>query len=247
MNDKNVLIALNSLSEGEGVLRFITVYLSGRNLRLTLCILHEKNENADANESLLLTFTTICQHRNIPLTIRHFSKGVLKNLEKQATYSDLLIMEKSTLLPLAVRDEFGVHGCSIIVVPAYFKVISNVLLIHNGTQASLKSVKEFFQFFSRQIVDLTLTLLMVTPVKSADIEAPDEIMLVEYLKQYSKNVGILKVREPLTDKLLKPIPYNQSTLVVGSLQYLLSLYGENSRFKPLFDEKATLFLPAYSL
>jgi hypothetical protein len=244
MNDKNILVALHSGTEAEGMLRFVSRYLTGQNLRLSLCILHDSDHDRNHNGELIQQFKTICQKRNVALSIKHFAQDAYEKLERQTSYADLLNMEKSTLIPLALRGKFGQHACSIIVIPPYFQVINNVVMVYNETPASLKSIKEFCQVFAGQFTQADVTLLIVSPRGSYGPDSTNETMLVNYLKHFSRNVGVLKVNEPLTDRLMRPVPYTSGTLVVGTLSYLMSQYGEESIFKPLYDDKATLFLPA---
>ncbi len=245
MNDKNILVAANCHSQGEGVLGFLSDYLTGRNLRVSFfSFATESDVRPCRNSNLAGQVSAICAARGIEFSEGQYSQESIHNFERQASYADLLIIEKNALLPLALKQVLGAHSCSIIAVPSHFKGITNVLIVHDGTTASLKSIKAFFQVFSDQLSNVSITLLVVTPFGESDMDDEDEMMLISYLKQYTSNVGILKVREPLTDKLLRPVTYNDSTMVVGSLNYFLSMYVEKSTFKPVFDDSSALFLPA---
>jgi hypothetical protein len=245
MNDKNILVAADCQSKGEGIVKFLTDYLTGRNLRLSFCSFAAEHDNRMCgNPAVAKQISAICAKREVAFTEGQFIIDFNENFERQTAYVDLLIIEKNALLPLALKDVFGTHSCSIIVVPAHFKLITNVLIVHDGTTASIKSIKGFFQLFSNQLANISITLLVITPLGAKDMESSDEMMLLGYLKQYTNNVGILKVREPLNDKLLRAVSYNDNTMVVGTLSYFLSMYGEESIFKPIFDEMCALFLPA---
>jgi hypothetical protein len=243
MTDKKIIIAISSRSKGIGITRFLRGFVAGNNVRVTLCVIDDQPGELMAYEEILDEVSAICIRKNMPLRIRRLSADAHLELKSMAKFSDLLVLEKNLLQLLALGHEFIESSCASIAIPEEFTSISNILLISDGSSQSMQGIKQFFQIFSRLSGDIDVNLLAVS--HEANGLSPDqEMMLIDYLKQYSKNVGILKVSEPLTGKILKPISYDSHTIVVSTMRFLLSHYGEEEVFKPFFDTQSTLFVPA---
>lgn len=242
MNNKNILIAITADTRESSIVNFISDNLKGNNLHITLCIIH--NSTPVEIDVLLDKVSMACEENGVDVRIRHLVKDPYRDLENQTAYADLLIIQKETIRPLAIKDEFGHPGCAIMVLPADFTSIDNIILVLDGSRDSIGAIKQFFQVFSTQIRDVKLTLLSVFFESDKTGSPENEHMLIQYLKQYSSNVGLLKAKRPLTAKILKPAEYDKRTLVVGTSGFMLSQYGNESDFKPFFDDRSSLFLPA---
>ncbi len=243
MTDKKIILVISSRSPGTGVVRFLNGFIAGDNVRISLCILEESSDLELNYDGLLDEISSICISKSIPLRIRRLRSDADLVLRSMANFADLLVFEKSVLQVLALGHEFVRSSCATIAIPSDFSSITNILLITDGSSGSVQGIKQFFQIFPRLSGDLDVNLLSVS-AGMGGLSSEQEIMLLDYLKQYSKNVGILKVEEPLTHKLLKPIRYDNSTIVVSTMRFLLSRYGEDEVFKPFFDNQTTLFVPA---
>jgi len=243
MNDKKIILAISSKSKGEGIIRFLKSFVAGKNVRITLCILDDKPGEHMAYEEILDEIGAICVAQNMPLRIRRMGSNPHVQLQSMATFADLLVVEKNVLQFLALGHEFLESSCASIAIPEDFSNISNILLITDGSAQSLQGVKQFFQIFAGISNAIDVNLLAVSGGES-ELSIDQEMMLIDYLKQYSKNVGLLKVSHPLTVKILKPITYDRHTIVVSTMRFLLSRYGDDEVFKPFFDTQSTLFVPA---
>lgn len=243
MNDKKIILAISSKSTGVGIIRFLKSFVAGNNVRITLCILDDKPGEHMLYEEILDEIGAICIAKNMPLRIRRMGANAHVILKSLATFSDLLVVEKTVLQFLALSHEFLESSCPSIAIPEDFTSISNILLISDASPQSMQGIKQFFQIFSGLSGDFDVNLLAVSNGEYG-LSIDQEMMLIDYLKQYSKNVGILKVSEPLTVKILKPITYDRRTIVVSTMRFLLSRYGDDEVFKPFFDTQSTLFVPA---
>lgn len=243
MTDKKILLALSSKSAGRGIIRFVNGFVAGNNVSIRLCVLEDMPGEVMTNEEMLDDFSSICSSKSIPLRIDHLVNGGQDRLFSMAAFSDLMIVEKSVLQLLAIGHDFPANSCASIAVPEEFNSISNILLITDGSRQSIQGVKQFFQIFPKLAGNPDVNWLSIEG--GEEVLSPlEERLLLDYLKQYSKNVGVLKVEEPITGKLLKPIRYDNHTIVVSNINYLLSKYGEGEAFKPFFDNQSTLFFPA---
>jgi len=243
MTDKKILLALSAKSSGKGILRFVNGFVAGDNVSIRLCILDDEPGEMMAHEEILDDISSICFSKSIPLRIDHLVNGNQERLFSMAAFSDLLVVEKSVLQFLAIGHDFPANSCASIAVPEEFNFISNILLITDGSRQSIQGVKQFFQIFPKLSGNPDVNWLSIESGKE-NLSSEEERLLLDYLNQYSNNVGVLKVEEPITGKLLKPIRYDFHTVVVSNINYLLSKYGEDEAFKPFFDNQSTLFFPA---
>ncbi|HKL39220.1 MAG TPA: hypothetical protein VJ894_01010 [Cryomorphaceae bacterium] len=243
MTDKKILLALSSKSTGRGIIRFMNGFVAGDNVRIRLCILDDEPGEEMAHEEILDDISSICFSKSIPLRIDHLINGNQDRLFSMAAFSDLLVVEKTVLQLLAIGYDFPANSCASIAIPEEFNSISNILLITDGSRDSIQGVKQFFQIFPKLTGNPDVNWLSI---ESGDknLSPEEERLLLDYLQQYSKNVAVLKVEEPITGKLLKPIRYDDHTFVVSNMKYLLSKYGEDEAFKPFFDNQSTLFFPS---
>lgn len=243
MTDKKILLVLSAESSGRGVLRFVNGFVAGENVSIRLCILDNESGGVMAHEEILDDISSTCYAKSIPFSIDHLLHVEQEKLFNMAAFSDLLIVEKPVLQFLTIGHDFPANSCASIAIPEEFYSISNILLITDGSRQSTQGVKQFFQIFPKLSGNPDVNWLSIKG-DGQIFSSEEERLLLDYLKQYSKNVGVLKVEEPITGKILKPIRYDNHTIVVSNINYLLSKYGEDETFKPFFDNQCTLFLPA---
>jgi hypothetical protein len=242
MTNKKILVAVSSRSTGKGIIRFVSSFVEGENVSIRICVLNDVNEVSEYDD-ILDEICLICFSKSIPLQIEHLTADERDQLFSRAAFSDLLVIEKQVLQFLALGHDFPANSCASIAIPENFNSISNILLITDGSPRSIQGVKQFFQTFPKLTGNPDVNWLSVRSNEHT-LSSDEERLLLEYLKQYSKNVGILKVEEPITEKLLKPIRYDNHTIVVSNMNYLLSKYGEDVVFKPFFDNRTALFFPS---
>jgi len=243
MNNKNILIALTPEIREAGLLNFMARNLHGENIRLVLCILNGLNDSPQI-DGLLDRVSMFCEKEEIDVKIHHITSNIYEELENFTAYSDLLIIDKKALRHLRLSGDLEEVSCAMMVLPEDFVHIDNVLFFMDGSKEAIMAIKQFAQIFSSQLSNLDITIISNQNYGEYEQMLSRESLLLEYLRQYAQNIGVLKVRGHLTDKILKPIEYSDRTLVIGSIGFLLSQYGEHSSFKPFFDESSSIFLPA---
>jgi hypothetical protein len=243
MQDKKILAILSSDSNDEVINTFITSFAKGKNIDVTLCTVSESHEDVHDCDALVDSVTLTCTRQSIPLRITEIHRNAATAMRKRAPFVDLVLLDKDILRGLALRDELPHNTSAIIALPQEFNSMSNVILLFDGSSASLRGIKEFFQAFSRYTAVMDVTLLSLIP-EDAPVERDNEVMLLEYLRQYSNNVGLLKVQTPLSDRHLRAVPHSQSPMVIGTLEFLMAQRGKNITFKPFYDNHSTLFIPA---
>ena len=243
MTNKKILLAVSSRSTGKGILRFVNGFVEGGNVSIRICVLDDDANELVSTEEILDEICAVCFSRSIPLHIDHLANNEQDRLFNMAAFSDLLVVEKQVLQFLALGHDFPANSCASIAIPENFDSISNILLITDGTRRSIQGVKQFFQTFPEMSGSPDVNWLSIRSNENT-LTSEEERLLLEYLTQYSQNVGVLKVEEPITDKLLKPIRYDNHTIVVSNINYLLSKYGDDVIFKPFFDNRTALFFPS---
>ncbi len=242
MNDKKILIALTLKDSGSNALTFAEKYIQGDNLDVTLFIIRESEDPEVHRDELIDRFYQLCSVKGINGRVKEMLPGGADTLGSHLLFSDLLIVEPHGLKILGKADHLNRSSCPVLMVPHDFDQLGNILLVIDGSDVSRGSIKEFFQIFSQFSRDIDVTLLWVNMEEEPEMTSRDEIMLVEYIRQHCKNMGILKVQAPLTAKLMRPILYNHQTMVVGTQDFLNALGKTCSIFNPFEDLQASLFL-----
>jgi len=243
MTNKRILLAMSASSSGEGIFSFVQSFVSGDNVSVALCIIEDIENNSLVDEVILDELGAICFTKSVSLTIKRLICADQIRLFRLASFSDLLIIEKSVLQHLTLGHNFSVNGCASIAVPESFNELTKILLIVDGTPLTIEGVKQFFQTFPKLVHESEVNLLSLEGGESV-LNNEEELLFFDYLKQYSKSLAMLKIEEPITSKLLKPVQYDDRTIVVGNINYLLSKCGEDEFFKPFFDDKSALFFPS---
>jgi hypothetical protein len=243
MQHKKILAILSPEGDDEVMNTFITSFAKGKNIDVTLCSVQDDYPDAHGCDALVESVTRTCIKQSTPLHINQVHLNAATAMRKRAPFVDLVLVDKKTLLSLALRDELARNSSAIIALPHYFTSFSNVILLFDGSAASLRGVKEFFQAFSHHTEQMDVTLLSIER-EGFPANSDNELMLLEYLRQYNNNVGILKVQAPLSERHLRAVPHSKSPVVMGTLEFLIAQRGDGVSFKPFYDNHSTLFIPA---
>jgi hypothetical protein len=243
MNDKKILIALTPQAEGSGLVNFVEKYVNGENLDVTIFVIRDAQSQTEGTDEMVDALYLLCATKMIPFRIREIDGSEAEIFADQTAFADLLVIERHALAYLNAGNHRIQSSCALVVLPEDFKFISNVLLITDGTAETIKSIKQFFQIFSRQLRDLDVTLLNVSSEKGGHMRSTDEVMLIGYIKQYCRNIGMLKVRKPLTSKLMRPVKVDEMTIVVSSPDFMQHEAATVGLSNPLQNLRSTLFFP----
>lgn len=247
MTDKKILVALGEAATAGGILHFLDEYILGENVEVTLCFFARDEHMSPDHDEVLDQLGSMCVDKSAKMRIRRLSADPHKDVERLSFYADLMVIPKSVLRSLVSQHEFSGARCAVIAVPDRFEGVENILLISDGSSKGVQGFKQFFQIFPHWINDPDFTLLRVLRADEVSGKSQDEALLLEYLKHYSDSVGILKVPEPLTAKLLRPLRYDAHTLVVGGVHSLPTRCDEDECFQPLHDDNSALYLPPQSV
>lgn len=238
MHNKKILIAIPSESIDSGVFNIISNCLTGENIHLEVNIY----QTAGHSDSILVhidRLSKLCVSKSIDLRIQILKTKALQKLSHRATFADLILIHRDLLDDSVFARAYGKVTSPVLILPSNFDSINNVVLTSDGTQETVRIIKQFTQLFARQIKNINVTLIYVMD----DIfETSDEIMLVDYLKGFFKELGILKILKPLTEKELKPVKYDEHTLFVSTCTSLTSCYDTGFMSPATIDKKSLIFL-----
>ncbi len=240
MHNKKIIIATPARSIDCGVFNLITDWLNGDNIHLTIYVYRAQGQST-STLAILNRLSKLCIKKGISLRLQIFKSDSTKNLAQQAAFADLLIIHQDLVLEPGFSQQFGKVLSPVLVLPKRFTSINEVLLTADGTAESIRSIKQFTQLFLQQIKQTKVTLIYIINELS---ETQDELLLIEYLKQYCKELGVLKMLKPLTPKALKPIKCDEQTLVVNTQGSVNENYFRDALIPALTIKNSIIFLPS---
>lgn len=240
MTDKKIILALSAQSVDTSVFNLVSNCLNGDNIHLTVCVFRDK---VQSNSTLtnLEELSKLCSDKSITLRLRIFKNDDPQRLLKLSTFADLLILHQDLIDIPHFAETFGKHTCPVMVLPKAYDSINHVLLTVDGSVQSIKSIKQFAQLFANQIKRIEVTLLFLL---ETDFETVDELLLIEYLKQFCDKLGVLKIIRPLTARKLKPVKCDDHTLVLSAYGSLIANYRANILQPILYDTNSIFFIPS---
>lgn len=238
MHNKKILIAIPAESIDSGVFNIISNCFTGEDIHLEVNI-YQTLGQSDSILTHIDKLSKLCVSKSIELRIQILKADALKKLSHRATFADLIIIHRDLLDDSVFARAYGKVTTPVVILPSNFETINNVVLTSDGTSETIRIIKQFTQLFARQIKNINVTLIYVMD----DIfETSDEILLVDYLKGYFKELGVLKILKPLTEKELKPVKYDEHTLFVSTCTSLISCYDTGFMSPATIDKKSLIFL-----
>ncbi|NEN23929.1 hypothetical protein G3O08_10505 [Cryomorpha ignava] len=240
MTDKKIILALPAQYADTSVFNLVTNCLGGENIHLTVCV-YKDAVHSNSTLTNLEQLSKLCSDKSITLRLRILIGDDPQRLLKLSTFADLLILHQGLLEKPDFVTAFGKHTCPVIILPMAYSSINHVLLTLDGSVESIKSIKQFAQLFSHQIKRIEVTLLFLL---ETDFETGDEILLIEYLKQFCEKLGVLKIIKPLTERKLKPVKCDDHTLILSAYGSLIANYRSTVLEPILHDTNSVFFIPS---
>jgi|SRR5690554_6017005 len=238
MHNKKILIAIPAESIDSGVFNFISNCLTGDNIHLEVNIYQGKGQ-ADSLLVHIDRLSKLCVSKSIDLRIQIRKTEALKKLSHLSIFADFIIMHRDLLQNNAFARAYGKVTSPVLILPANFESINHVVLSADGSSESIRIIKQFTQLFARQIKNIHVTLIYVMD----DIfETSDEYLLIDYLKGFFEELGVLKILKPLSEKDLRPVRHDEHTLFVSTCTSLTSCYDTGFMSPATIDEKSIIFL-----
>lgn len=244
MNHKKILIAVTPDCAEGSIFDFLERNLDVRQLYITICQVCP-DQLCDGIAPRLDQFLDFCSQRDVSCDIKLIDRDSTIRIQSEMAFADVMIIQKAGLKTLQDDYKIGSLSCPAILLPSPFGKVSNVVLALDGTRRSLYAIKQFFQIFSNKMEDLHMTLFDINRFDKSELTIEEESMLIAYLKLYNSNLAVHKVKYPVSEVSMIPLGINHETLVVGSVEFLLSQKEVSSAFKPFYDSRTAVFMPAH--
>ena len=120
-----------------------------------------------------------------------------KYIIKETAFADLLIIDSATFADyLLQKDKFkNLRGlleeiqCPLLVIPSNFTDFHELIILKESEEKVVKAVKSIKSTLTQSLRNAEVSLLSELPMKEEEFQ--DEKRLMDFLKQYFRNVGIM--------------------------------------------------------
>lgn len=146
----------------------------------------------------------------------------VKELLNDSLYADVLIISKENFqthvtykgqtLPLS--EILTEAKCPVLVVPAAWKALQEIILIFDGRPASFAAIKRLVTAFPDLCLSLPTTLIVVQSKNLNFFSRQEEKMLIAYLKFHCHNLAVHKVCSDSSHTIQAAMAINHNALLV---------------------------------
>ncbi len=242
MQHKRILLAIDASTLNHGVLDLVSYCLSGTNIHLTVYVIGLEKETKITHEALK-DITEICALNAIELHLKLYNEFDADGVAKRCNFADLLIIQREILEIPEFSARLRENSCPVMILQENFHMVNHAILTVDGSRTSIRALKQFAQLFSERIknIDVTLIFLMDDMI---DFGRIDELLLVDYLKQYCGKLGVLKLSKPLTFNKLRAVKCDAQTLIVKTNTSSIEETYSKGLLAGFDPTKSMIFLPA---
>ena len=151
-------------------------------------------------------------------TFREY-EATLKDIRREAQFSDLLLIEDTAYQFLFVQNESYPSSssprlaCPIFVVPDSAERIEQIMLIDDGEPATYQRIKYLAYLFS-SLCSTTPTTLLMAREQEGYVAARDEKLWINYLKLHFAHLAVHRVEERFFHTLPTMVDYTKGALTV---------------------------------
>ena len=223
----NVLhLAVNGIKEGR------------EHLYIGLLINQFENSTISQNESFISSNPEISEAEEKTINLGNsfqndfLSEGIaskiclgeclnIKEIVKETAFADLLIIDSLTFADYLMetdrfqylRGVFEKVQCPLLVIPSNFKDFHEIIILKDSEEKVVRAVKSLKSTLTQSLRNAEVSLIGIVPNKEEEFQ--DEKRLMDFLKQYFRNVGImLTPDEPFEEVAMDLIIKSQMPLVV---------------------------------
>ncbi|SIS98699.1 Universal stress protein family protein [Filimonas lacunae] len=180
----------------------------------------EKREEAASN------FEHACQQAKIEYSIHHNKYVAIHELLHESIYADLLIVNKTE--SFSAYDEktptFFMHEllsnvqCPVLVTPLTYNPIEKIVLLYDGSPASVFAIQSFSSLFS-SLKRLPVEVLTVKNHKH-NLHLPDNKLMKEFMKRHFPEAKYMITSGNADDQILAYLlkQHENTLLVLGAYQ-----------------------------
>lgn len=146
----------------------------------------------------------------------------VKELLHDTRYADVLIISRENFLTnisykgqtMPLSQALAEAQCLVLVVPAAWKALQEIMLIFDGHAASFAAIKKLVTAFPSLCLSLPTTLIVVQSKKLSLFSRQEEKMLIDYLKFHCHNLAVHKVCSASSHTIQAAMALNHNALLV---------------------------------
>lgn len=189
-------------------------------------VLEEKDESL--RRLATAHFEDSCRDAGIDHTIHHDRNIALQELLHESIYADLLVIDsKETLTHYPeeaptrfMRDLLANVQCPVLVVPAKYAAINKIVMLYDGSPASVFAVRMFSYLFA-SLKPLETEVLTVKK-ETADRHVPDNRLMKEFMKRHHPAASYTVLKGDAEAQIIKYLATLQENAMV-----VLGAYSRN--------------------
>jgi hypothetical protein len=152
----------------------------------------KKLEVADktVREAAAVLFGKACQEAGLNYTLHHDRSIAMQELLHESIYADVVIIDKKETfnryekdIPACfIRDLLANAECPVLIVPTKFKPVKKIILLYDGTPASVYAIKMFSYLFP-SMKRLPTEVVSVRD-DTINIHLPENHLMKEFMKRH---------------------------------------------------------------
>jgi nucleotide-binding universal stress UspA family protein len=161
-------------------------------------------------------FDNFCTNHCVRSELMHLpSKHALADLIAESRFADLIILKADTCFQdqpsTFATDLLSGAECPVLVAPAAFNGIDEIIFAYDGSQSSVFAIKQFTYLFPR-LSDKRAMLLEVTDSANGELTQKDKIR--ELLKAHYAGIGYHMLHGKANDELFAYLLHKKTSMVV---------------------------------
>lgn len=135
-------------------------------------------------------FEEACQHAGVAYSIHHDKNVAINELLHESIYADLVIVNKTENLSAHkgkmpsyfIQELLSNVQCPVLVVPLTYNTIEKIVLLYDGSPASVYAIRSFSLLFS-SLKRLPVEVISIKSEKH-DSHLPDNRLMREFMKRH---------------------------------------------------------------
>ena len=144
-------------------------------------------------------------------------QATLKDLRREAQFSDLLLVEDTTyplLYDGAEKSTLSLSlACPVFIAPQGEEQVEQIILVDDGEPTTYQHIKYLACLFS-VLCSLTPTTLLITRDQEGYVSTQDEKLWINYLKLHFAQLAVHRVEEKSIHTLSTTVDFTKNALII---------------------------------
>lgn len=242
MSSRKILVLLSDNEDAQGCVNFVVQLFRETKTLVVVAFVNSKTKSEHHQKTIAAEMQqSFGAHPNVKILVRTGRNLTTAEMAREAKYTDLIVVQSAVmtnslmnwwdLLPKDASQ--STIQVPVIVVPDPAHKIDEILITYDGQHPNFGSIRQFCQIMGDFCSTVNVTLLEINHDCNHFLPE-EEKLLIEYLKEHCKNIGVYKVADESPEKILQLVNCGQNAIVVsgtvGSLQaslpHLTNLTGK---------------------